>query len=628
MNKRCCLAIGASSYINNDTWLDLPGAEKDARKYYQYFVDEKSGYYDPSLSKLLISPKLEDLKNSIWEISRQSDGIDNFTFIFSGHGHIVNESFFMCMNDTDVNNMSLSSYSMNDLMSFVNEKRFPEVNIIIDACNAGGAVEDFGRFVNSKMFGVNESIAVTCLAGAYAYESAYETDEGGVLSSEIFKVIDGTLKISEMDEYLDLIRVSTHVSREIRKQGKQQPVYWSAGCIGQNFLVKNVHFSEESSIADSIMKLFPNRQANRDKFKEYQDELARIYYSVGSSFEKASLLNVIEKISDETDDEFALASFVITLRAKYWAVAKEVNDLSTPFEILNIFSIATSKVSNLELKKYLWSDSLNYYSEYFEDFFRWIESNLNEDYPFLYGNGFSDWFYVPLRFYESLSVLGCFLAFQKLVNNSVSLGQINVIKAYLKKFLPKIRLICDSQASCLINFFNGLKIMEVEGVVDVKDFRCLLNKILDEDCFLLRPHYGGEDVVKFMFYKSYRANGAKIPYEVMSRHTTMLTALLIGACGFSYSDVLDEFLWELDRKTFRLFIPDTFRDFHLATMREGKNYEYSIGRDVFTSDDCIDVMKQIKEVTQNNLEGLNDFEIVNCMFLANLFPDRQLYKFL
>jgi hypothetical protein len=75
--------------------------------------------------------------------------------------------------------------------------------------------------------------------------------------------------------------------------------------------------------------------------------------------------------------------------------------------------------------------------------------------------------------------------------------------------------------------------------------------------------------------------------ELIERPMETLTVLLKAAKLFDLQEVFDEGLWKLDGVSFAAYMPSTLADFNKEIMSGGKNFLWTIGQDVFRTEDLL-----------------------------------------
>src|SRR5262249_15409420 len=132
--SKVLIAIGCNAY---DTLGSLGGAEKDAQVVYKLLVDGSVGGHDHTASKLLLSPKLAEIREALTEILFGASVPHSFTFFFAGHGGVKDGTYYLCPRDTNTQRLSTSALPLSQLLAIIGEAKPRHTNVIIDACQAG-----------------------------------------------------------------------------------------------------------------------------------------------------------------------------------------------------------------------------------------------------------------------------------------------------------------------------------------------------------------------------------------------------------------------------------------------------------------------------------------------------------
>ena len=157
MNLLLCIGCDEYSSLNQ-----LHGAEADARSIYAIMTG-KAGIYDPTHSQLLLSPTLEEVTNSIKTLFASSNATDVFTFFLAGHGGVKAGTFYFCIKDSEISRLSTTALPITYLFTVIGDYCPPQVNIIVDACEAGGTSLNLGKLIQPEMAGASTSSSVAFL---------------------------------------------------------------------------------------------------------------------------------------------------------------------------------------------------------------------------------------------------------------------------------------------------------------------------------------------------------------------------------------------------------------------------------------------------------------------------------
>jgi hypothetical protein len=132
------------------------------------------------------------------------------------------------------------------------------VNLVIDACNTGGLVNDLTAIIKPEIMGAKGSIGIAMLAAAASDEFAGEVAGQGLLTGELVKYIDGTKHVTTDTEYLDLVTVGKALSAEFIKSSSQQtPSAWGMNLYGPSIFAKNPFYNPCKAIGSYEFSFIP-----------------------------------------------------------------------------------------------------------------------------------------------------------------------------------------------------------------------------------------------------------------------------------------------------------------------------------------------------------------------------------
>lgn len=218
------LGIGINQYKN--TKYNLSGAVTDVQKLSK-LIAEKSGKVFAGIETKLITDKKavkSELKKELNRLKKKIKPSDVFILLYSGHGVVggegtENEDFFFVLHDVvnmyttgnEIKKQALSSAELKDILAGIKANK---QLVVIDACQAGGALESFA------LRGVQEEKAINALArnsGVFLLASsaknqlAKEVSElgMGIYSYALYEAIncmgdidsDGVVNVREIEQY-------------------------------------------------------------------------------------------------------------------------------------------------------------------------------------------------------------------------------------------------------------------------------------------------------------------------------------------------------------------------------------------------------------------------------------------
>jgi hypothetical protein len=130
-----------------------------------------------------------------------------------------------------------------------------QLNVIVDACNAGGLAADLARVLGERAQKSLGATSISILAGAGPDQPARETLEGGRLTSAIADILEGTTVIQRWSPYFEMSQIAEAVVR-LPTVASQSPSYWGMNIRGANPLCANPVFDPASAIVASPESYF------------------------------------------------------------------------------------------------------------------------------------------------------------------------------------------------------------------------------------------------------------------------------------------------------------------------------------------------------------------------------------
>src|SRR5262249_21009536 len=146
---RLLVAVGCDQYEHLNR---LSGAEADARAIFEILTGA-TGEYDRGESKLLLSPSLGELKETLNDTLFTNQPIEVLTLFFAGHGGVGSGTYYLCMKDTRPDRLSITGFPLVQLFTMISECSPQQVNVIIDACQSAGAQFDISLLAKSEIIG-------------------------------------------------------------------------------------------------------------------------------------------------------------------------------------------------------------------------------------------------------------------------------------------------------------------------------------------------------------------------------------------------------------------------------------------------------------------------------------------
>lgn len=582
---RVLLAIGCNEYNEAGP---LTGAEPDAQRIFDALVSTKSPWYDGGRSRLLLSPTLNDVRAVLRDMLFEGPEIETFTFFFAGHGGVHAGSFYMWLKDTMKAAQSVSALALADLFRSINEAAPRQTNIIIDACESGGLVDDLGVLLKPELLGDVGTPALTLVATSGRNQYAGETAAGGLGTNALLDCIEGRELINDTVSALDLVDIGRRVAAKLQPEG-QNPVVWGLNLYGPPSFCSNPHFSNDGL---ARMRDFVRGWSTQaDNFvKANQDALWTTYLSISGNWSQKRFQRLVWSITQTPNlPSNQIATVVERLAAAFLQRAAQCED---PYRSVLVASVlAASLLPHIEdPAAHAAAERLS--GEFVDALLcanaRLISSLAADRFALLSSKngGLADLYFLPLRVSQVLgwAAAGPYVA-QTEEQRTQAVNQMKVLlPLILEHYEGSLVALNDSQASawCIL-LAQASKI----GLMDEGEriAGLLFYSLTTSGGRVARGDLLPEDALAYLLTKM--AGDYTGAAELIERPMETITVLLKAARLFNLEEVFDDALWRLDGVGFSAYIPADFAHFNDEIMRGGENFVWTIGRDVFRTTDFL-----------------------------------------
>ena len=580
MSRRALIAVGCNDY---DYLQPLLGAEADARRIYKALIKPEIGDYEADYSRLLLSPTLSALRDAIREILFAATKLDTFTFFFAGHGGVRSGSFYMCVKDTQFDALSASALSLAQLLQNLGEAAPTQSNIMIDACESGGLIEDLGVLLKPSMIGDAGTPGITLLASSAQDQYSGETAAGGLGTNAILDCIEGREFVQDQAAVLDLIEIGRQVSARLRVATNQTPVVWGLNLYGPPRFCRNPFFgSDPTKPLRALLQSWPKE--SDVSVGEHSDRLWTVYATSSGQWNARSFADTVTTILEPLEaTPDALVGFTDRLGAALMERAALSEDAYRPAQVGAALAACLLRYGDEAFVARHTASfqqtiglAVNAASSLL------IDSLDNSRYALLGAKGgLSDLFYLPARIAKVLGWAG--LAGQLFPHGSDQQAEADrlftlLLRTLLEQYELSIVAMSDAQAPCwAIALARAARVgLHEEGE--------RLAGLLFSSLAQCAGQVAGLDIAhdKVLSYLLMRRVGKfDSDPNLVARPTLTATVVLKAAGLFGLQEVFDDDLWRLDGVPLAAYFPDDLRKFADKHMEGGQNVIWQIGHDVF-----------------------------------------------
>lgn len=619
MNALLC--IGCNAY---DSLRSLHGAESDAKEVFN-LLSHQDADYDPTNSHLLLSPTAPEITAALNKAFPENQEIDVFTFFFAGHAGARANSFYLCTRESEPERLSTTSFPIVSLFSIINEFRPSQVNIIVDACEAGGSSFDLTQLQKPNIIGSSQASSVSFLGACSSDQFAGETSEGGILTKEIIKCLTGEQEVQTKTVFLDLIEVSAVVSREVyARHPIQKPISWGLSLFGNGRFARNPCFGgggvERSFPVGGALPQSKAGKRVRSKSSALWDE----YRAIKEDPSARRLLDLLDDVFHEVEDDgSSIIPFVQGLARTLSARAGESSDLLAPSQCLatcamfflpHIDSEAVRSYTRdvlremMALDMRIWSELLTSVKANDRALLNTIDVT-------------ADLYYLPLRITKTLGWIGLSIVLEALLpelSDRNDSARLELVSQILERYGGAIVAVSDEQAAPLYVFLEACLLRERKELAE-QVTNLYFASFASKKGNVARAGTDGAGALRYI-----RSLGPAEhrPHDWRPANPSHLLPVLLR---FGAKLRLGA-LWDLrglDWQSTAFFIPANYRDFGRQVIENGMNYTHRIGFGVWTvSDFNTEFDRAVKESLTPAALGFPKEGAALCTISSLLFPDR------
>ncbi|MDG4903544.1 caspase family protein [Mesorhizobium sp. WSM4989] len=618
------IAIGCDAY-DNSPLQPLAGAENDAATIFEHLVAKNWGEYDQAQSKLLLSPTMAALRSTIEAALFSGPPIEELTFFFAGHGGVKDNTYFLCLKDTDIGRMSLSALSMTLLFGWITEAKIRHTNLIVDACHAGGVVHDIGVLLNPNVIGKAGSLAISILAAAGSDEYAGETDGAGHCTSALMSCLKGETSVQTTRPSLDLVEVGQVVSRMMEGTG-QSPVCWGINLFGISQLAKNPRFSGGSAHISETFPGLVSDGAGNEHIRAASDAIWEQYLLLAREFDVERFLDVVQPVCAKLEEEPAVAAaFIMGLAATFGTRIAATGD---HFDVARLQSACAVALLPMAASSTHCADAIMQLSkevvasigvgtdQLLTDFTESTYALLSR------GGGIADFYFLPLRLMSILGWLGAAVHIQTISGRSTAViapKAADLVRLIMAHYSNSIVPVSDEMTPYYVSFAAAADVLGCEE--ELESISGLLVRILHQrGGWIANPGLSGEEALRFLnAVTERRCNDFR---DIQANPTSLLPAVLLVMDRSGLTDVADGAMKGFDHININIFVPDDFITFGAGLIEDGTNFSLNIGHTVFSVSDLVAEWSKIEKQLSADAILASPAVRISSILASLLRPDR------
>lgn len=588
--NRILIAVGCDLY---DHLQPLHGAERDATRVSTCLLPPE-GDYSPDFSIVLRSPSLEELRAALSTLPFSGETVETLTFFFAGHGIMKAGAYYLCARDTDIQSLSTTALALGALLTVVTELRPLQANIIIDACQSGGAMLDSASVLRPDALGLGNpgSLGIAFIAACGPAEYAMETDSGGLLTEQVLRYVHGDEVLQTTRPFLDLIDLGRRVSAELSASlSAQLPVTWGLNLVGEGRFARNPRFASDPeaipalSRVASLLDSSATSAATREVLRSHAFALWHEHRQAEEEVDVASLRRTLGAVVADLGDEKTVITRVLRgLATSLRASAVKSSDVFG--ELVVLYACAEPLLAFLDhedtasVAHQLLSEAAQAQAQARH----WLLETLpNDPYALLSGDGgVAELYFLPLRLSRVLGWLAAGVEIDRLCGTPSAVADQElqgIAQLILHQYAPSLIARSDSQAG-LVWTFSQVAQSRGWSELAAQVLGCYFLGFVDSNGVIARPSLSGADA--FYFLLGLSQGSQHVEHRFRAIPTQFLSTLLLAGGAFSLDNEWDPDLRRLDHHSGYVFIPEDYRDFAADRIEHGRNFAFEIGLDVWT----------------------------------------------
>jgi hypothetical protein len=614
------VCVGCDSYDRSAELPTLRGAERDATSVFDLLA--KSALYAPGVTHLLHSPTIGEIRDCIGEVAKIKN-LGVLTFYFAGHGEFKVGTFYLCLRDSDVERLSTTAIAISYLFTVAGEMRPRQVNFIVDACKAGGAVVDVSVLTKTEVMGEANSSSIAFLASCGADQYAEESDAGGAATMELVKYLNGEKIVQSVRPYLDLVEVGLAVSRDVGASSvSQTPTSWGLNLYGDGQFCLNPHFSSTGG-SIYIPGIAPNSTAGA-AVRKIAESLREQLQAIQRSPNAAALAAMLDESQGQLGEDYL--SFIGGFATAISASASKSDDLLASSESLYVCAASLLPRIDAPEAQQVCREILGQLAKF--DMFA-IESlcaTLDRSKFALLANGsaLSEFHYLPLRVSRILAWLALARFTADMVGgvDDMAAKTNQILSHILDTYRESIVAVAEDQAPWAYIFSKlahryGWAAQSVE-VLD----RLYASALVVQGNFL-DSNARGEEACQYTLLR------AGLPSELEKRSlanpTELLAVILLLGSRASRNSEWDGFMKVVDGKSVNMYVPDDYLRFSERIMPGGNNFTNRVGHSFWTLAEFLESSQVPLKMATAASAKMNPLGILLCAYSAYIRSDRVPY---
>jgi len=578
MSGRALLAIGCNSY---SYMTPLHGAEADATKIHASLMRPEVGDYDAARSRLLLSPNLAQVRETLLEVLFGSERLDTLTITFAGHGAVSGGSYYMATCDSRGEALSATALSLADLFRMIAEAAPKQTYLVIDACESGGLISDLNVILKSEVMGQLGTPGVTLLATAAANEAALEVAGQGIGTTALLDCIRGDIFLQDSTPALDLVEIGRAVSERISANGGQTPVVWGLNLYGPSSFCKNPHAGTGDTPLRSVLVGWPD-PASGAAIRSGLPDLWEPYVTLSSKWSPRDFLDRIAPILTPLESDPAiLLNFVGRVADTFAEQARNSRDRFREIEVEAACTIALLPFSGTHIVAEQLTERCRRIAELTEAAISDVIESIDAYEFALVTGGLGDLYALPIRISKLLGWTGFALHARARMGQDIEPAAKLLADLFARidrTYALSLVAMSDAQAPYLLTAGTAAASVGLSAEGE-QLLGHMFASLVDCGGRVASVALPATDILSYLLKRN---NHDLKPSAMVAQPTELATVLLRLSRLFELTSEFDTSLEALDHLALNAYLPDDYREFGAEHISNGKNAVFNIGHDIWS----------------------------------------------
>jgi len=582
VNGRALIAIGCNLY---DHLSPLFGGEADAQDVFGTLMLPDVGDYDISRSRLLLSPKLDEVRAVLREVLFDLGPLDTLTLTFAGHGIVAAGSFYMALSDTSPQGFSATALPLADVLRMVAEAAPKQTYIFIDACEAGGLVADLNIILKSEVMGEIGTPGVTLVATAAAKQSAIEQAGRGIGTSALLDCVRGDVFLQDVTPALDLAEIGRAVSDRVSGAGGQTPVVWGLNLYGPASFCRNPHAGSNDAPLRSVLVGWPDA-GSVAVIRAGLPKLWKPFVDLPHDWEPRALLDGLAPLlAGLGGDAFVAVGLVSRIEEAFANRARESNDRFREIEVRAAFAASLLQRSDDPMVEAHLLATCSRLAGLVETAIADVISALDSYEYALLNGGLEELYQLPIRLSKLLGWAGFAVHARLITGQDMSPAAERLEELYRRIFATyslSLVAINDCQAPYILTALTASKHAgSTESAEQLLGY--LFASAIQCRGRVARVNIDPSKILSYLISRIDQADEPNL--ELVAQPTELVSVLLRASRLFDLHEEFDLSLSALDHLAINAYLPDEYRGFADEVISGGINVVRHIGHDIWTVDE-------------------------------------------